>query len=342
MTTTTQPARGRSRQVSQTPLAALGEIRTCLLPHSTTLDIQATEELLALIPGANVVSRDRPGPLAFSPPRAVGVDCHLSRGGTATARIVGTVASTAILVGGRISQVSSHVTVVRAPQKLRRSWSHYVSRVGTVEIIGTLPDREGADQQLTDAYRAMPTSDSADMAFLDIASVCARQLDELRYSPLLDQSPPLLAPTTRLRWTARVGKEKATSVYFEYHRDDQPRTLTVTVQRAEDLPTARRFCEDVAAHDWLLTVINAKVLAANGFGGGYARQVEVLAPVLEHLAHLWMPGAHVPDEIRSLWRKLQTDPGFSRQWDTRVAQLEHRIAVATYHAARGGYPADDH
>ncbi|MFB7720525.1 MULTISPECIES: SCO2521 family protein [unclassified Nocardia] len=331
MTANTRSAPARGRRVSQAPLAALGEIRTCLLPHSTALDGQGTEEFLALVPGASVSRRERPGPLAFSPPRAVGVDCHLSRGDAAKARIVGTVASTAVLVGGRLAQMSSHVTVVRAPQQQRRSWSHYVGRVGTVEVIGTLPDREGADQQLTDAYLA-----ASGPGILDIASVCARQLDELRKSPLLDQNPPLLAPITRLRWTARMGRERGTSVFFRVGDDERPRSVTVTVQHAEDLPAALRFCQDVAAHDWLLTVINAKVLAADGFGGGYDRQVEVLAPVLEHLAHLWMPGAHVPDSMRALWRNLQSDAGFSRQWDTKVAQLEHRIGVATYYAARGG------
>ncbi|MEV6068185.1 SCO2521 family protein [Nocardia sp. NPDC052001] len=336
MTADAQPiSNPQARRVSQAPLVVLGEIRTCLLPHTTTLDGQATEDFLSLVPGARVRRRERPGPLAFSPPRAVGVDCYLARGTTDAARIVGTVASTAIVVGGRLAQLSSHTTVVRAPQKRRRAWSHYVGRVGTTEVIGPLPDRAIAERELIAGYLG-----ASGATMLDLASICARKLDELRKSALLDRKPPLLAPITRLRWTARMGGSLGTTVSFRL-ADEVTRTVHITVRRVEDLPDALRFCEDLAVHDWLLTVIDAKVRAADGFGGGYGRQIEVLAPVLEHLAHLWMPGGHTPPSMRPLWRDLQSEAGFSKQWVTRVEQLERRIAVATYYAARGELSDDD-
>ncbi|MFD4433154.1 SCO2521 family protein [Nocardia sp. NPDC058497] len=320
-------------QGTPAPIVVLGEIRTCLLPHSVTLDGQATDELLARVAGATVLRRERPGPLAFSPRHATGVDCHLGWGTTATARVVGTVASTAVLVGGRLAQLSSHTTVVRAQQKKRRPWSHYISRIGVTEAIGELPDRADADTALVAGYFAPPGPNT-----LDLASICARHLDDLRSSPVLDQHPPLRAPTTRLRWTAVIGRTAGPAAKLRLE-DELYRALRVTVREAVDIPDAVRFCQDVAVHDWLLTVIDTKVRATEGFGD--ERQMAVLAPVLEHLAHLWMPGAQVPAGMRAPWRDLQSAAGFSKQWTARVEQVQRRIQVATYYAARGGRPTGD-
>ncbi|MFC9897500.1 SCO2521 family protein [Nocardia sp. NPDC127579] len=321
------------RRAAPTPLVLLGEIRTCLLPHSVTLDGQATDDLLATVPGATVLRRDRPGPLAFSPRRATGVDCRLGWGSTGSARVVGTVASTAVLVGGRVAQLSAHTTVVRARHRKRRPWAHYIGKVGVTEVLGELPDRGSPDQELSAGYFAVPGPNT-----LDLASICARHLDDLRAAPQLDQRPPLRAPTTRLRWTAVIGGSAGPAVSLRLE-DDLSRTARVIVREDKDLPDALRLCQDIAVHDWLLTVIDAKVRAAEGFSDG--RQVAVLAPVLEHLAHLWMPGAQVPAAMRAPWRDLQAAASFSKQWTARVEQLQRRIEVATYHAARGGHPAGD-
>ncbi|KAF0846345.1 SCO2521 family protein [Nocardia caishijiensis] len=312
-----------------TPLVVLGEIRTCLLPHSLTLDDRGTVELLATVAGATVVRRERPCPLAFSPRHATGVDCHLGWGPNAntTARVVGTVASTAILTGGRIAQVSSHTTVVRAQQKKRMPWAHYIARIGVTELVGELPDSTAAGKQLAAGYFAPPGATT-----IDVGSICARQLDNLRASPVLDGHRPLRAPTTRLRWNAIVGGTTGPAVSMRIE-DEEFRTLRVTVKESTDLPAALRFCEDVAVHDWLLTVIDARVRAAEGLDEG--RQVAALAPVLEHLTHLWMPGAQVPTAMRAPWRDLQTVAGLSKQWTARVEQIQRRIDVATYHAVRG-------
>ncbi|MFE5477110.1 SCO2521 family protein [Nocardia sp. NPDC056541] len=327
---TASPPR-RAASGTPTPLVVLGEIRTCLLPHSVTMDGRATDDLLATVAGETVRRRERPGQLAFSPRRATGVDCHVGWGATTTARVVGTVESTVVLVGGRLAQLSSHTTVVQADQKVRRPWSHYVGRVGVTEVISELPDRAVADKELAAGYFAPPGPKT-----LDLASICARHLDDLRSSSLLDQRPPLRAPTTRLRWTASIGGSAGPAVSLRLE-DERSRALRVTVREAADLPDAVRFCQDVAAHDWLLTVIDATVRAAEGFGDG--QQVAVLAPVFEHLAHLWMPGAQVPTAMRALWRNLQAAANFSKQWTARIEQVQRRIEVATYYAARGENPA---
>ncbi|MFD6391219.1 SCO2521 family protein [Nocardia sp. NPDC060259] len=325
---TRSPAPRHTAPRPPTPLVALGEIRTCLLPHSLTLDGPATDEVLSTVAGAAVIRRERPGPLAFSPRRATGVDCHLGWGATArsTARAVGTVSSTVVLVGGRIAQLSSHTTVVRAQQKKRMPWSHYITRIGVTEVIGDLPDHAVADKELAAGYFAPRDSNT-----LDLGSISALHLDGLRSSPLLDQKPPLRAPTTRLRWSAVIGGSAGPAVSLRVE-DDLTRTLRVTVKQSTDLPDALRFCQDVAAHDWLLTVIDARVRSAEGFDEG--RQVDILAPVHEHLAHLWMPGAQVPASMRTLWRDLQTAAGYAKQWDARVAQIQRRIDIATYYAVR--------
>ncbi|MFC9661736.1 SCO2521 family protein [Nocardia sp. NPDC127606] len=327
MSASAPPRRTTSRP--STPVVVLGEIRTRLLPHSLTLDSLATEEVLATVAGTTVVRRERPCPLAFSPRRATGIDCHLGWGETAsaTARVVGTVASTAILVGGRIAQLSSHTTVVRAQQKKRMPWSHYIGRLGVTEIIGELPDHSIADTELAAGFYAPRGATT-----LDLGSICTGHLEDLRSSPLLDQRPPLRAPTTRLRWCAVIGGSTGPAVSMRVE-DGESRTLRVTVKEAADLPDALRFCEDVAIHDWLLTVIDARVRSAEAFDDG--RQVAILAPVLEHLTHLWMPGAQVAASMRAPWRDLQTAAGLSKQWTARVEQIQRRIEVATYYAARG-------
>lgn len=317
-------------RMSTRPLVVLGEIHTCLLPHSLTLDGPATDEILATVAGATVVRRERPGPLAFSPRRATGVDCHLnwSAAASATARAVGTVASTVVLVGGRLAQLSSHTTVVRAQQRRRMPWSHYLGRVGFTEVIGELPDHSVADKELAAGYFA-PRGEQ----ILDLGSICARHLDGLRSSPLLDHRPPLRAPTTRLRWSAVIGGSAGPAVSLRLV-DELSRDLRVTLRQNTDLPDALRLCQDIAVHDWLLTVVDATVRAADGFGDD--RPVAELASVLEHLAHLWMPGAQVPTSMRALWQDLQTEAGFSRQWTARLEQVRHRITVATYYASRDG------
>ncbi|MFC3962436.1 SCO2521 family protein [Nocardia jiangsuensis] len=311
-----------------TPLVVLGEVRTCLLPSAAALPRAEACELLELVPGRGVRWRERPGTLAVSPTTAVGVDCDLALNAE-TARIVGTAATTLVLAGGRILQSSAHVAVVRAPDRRRRPWSHYISRKGVVEVLTRIPERASAGPALAESYLAERTG--ADI--LDLASISERTLARIRSDPQLDMNPPLHAGTTRLRWTAQVGGSSGPAVGMRLV-DDTVRTVRLIVREEPDLQDAQRFCEDLAVHDWLLTALARALDEADRFPSDSRERLGILGPALEHLTRLWMPGAHTPVSLRALWKELQNDPGFTRQWNNLVGQLRDSIAVATLDALR--------
>ncbi|MFI9505754.1 SCO2521 family protein [Nocardia sp. NPDC052566] len=307
---------------STTPLIALGEVRTCLVPTSATLHRAEASELLSLVPGRRVLWRQRPGTLAVSPATPVGVDCELLLTGAAPARVVGTVASRAIVVGGRMLQSSVRTQVVRVDERRRQTWSHYLSRAGVTELISKVGDRADACDGLADGYlNGVPTPDT-----LDLASIGERLLARLRTDASLDQRAPMQTSTTRLRWTARVGGAAAPDMAFCLD-DESVRSAAITVRSEKDLDAAQRFCEDLAAHDWLLTIGDAAIEEADRFPPSSDEEAELLGAVLKHLAHLWMPGAHAPPQLRALWKDLQTDPGFSRQWTALIGQVRDRLRV---------------
>ncbi|NUP28444.1 MAG: hypothetical protein HOQ36_23350 [Nocardia sp.] len=313
-----------------TPLVVLGEVRTCLLPSATALTRAEAGELLALLPGCGVRWRERPGTLGLSPTTAVGVDCDL-RLGEQSARIVGTVATSLALAGGRVLQSSARTRVVRSAERRRQTWSHYISQKGVTEVVTRIPERMTAGNGLADGYlAAAPLPGSAP---LDLASISERLLARVRADSRLDQSPPVQAGTTRLRWTARVGGSSGPAATLHMD-DDTVRSVRLIVRDEVDLDAAQRFCEDLAAHDWLLTVLADVLDEADRFAPHSRERIDILAPALEHLAGLWMPGAHTPPVLRALWKDLQNDPGFSRQWNTLVGRLRDNIAVATLSALR--------
>lgn len=49
---------------------------------------------------------------------------------------------------------------------------------------------------------------------------------------------------------------------------------------------------------------------------------------------LWMPGAHTPETLRSLWRGPQSEPGFSRQREIAIGRARDSIAVVTLDVLR--------
>ncbi len=314
--------------VSTTPLVVLGEVRTCLLPTAGALGRAEARELLTLIPGRAVRWRERPGTLAVSPTIAVGVDCDLPMGEQRT-RIVGTVATQVTLVGGRILQSSAHARVVRAAERRRQPWSHYISQKGVTEVISRIPERETAEIVLAESYL---TTD-AHPGTLDLASISERLLAHIRADARLDQAPPMQAGTTRLRWTARIGRREGQTVKLHVD-DDSTRSLRVTVRQESDLAAVQRFCEDIAVHDWLLTTTAAAFEEADRFGASSRERLDILAPLLQHITGLWMPGAHTPAALRALWKELQTEPGFSRQWSTLTDRLRDNVSVAMLDALR--------
>ncbi|WP_067898478.1 SCO2521 family protein [Nocardia vaccinii] len=308
-------------------LAMFGEIQTCLLPSRQVLDAPASVELLSAMKfGSAVVTRERPVPLAVSPNRLEGVDCNLSQyrvDGTGGKRVhvIGTVASRAVVIGGRVLQGSSQTTVIRAHGSDRQPWAHYLSRPGTIEVVSG----SASGGSLVDGYLRPPAED-----LLDLSSICGRISNLTRVDRRLDQRIPFRrAGTTRLRWAVEVGESSERALPFFFRLDDDTvRSVRIVLPR-QHITEAQRFCEDLATHDWLLTAIGR---VAEGFGVFQTRPdvvLDELSRVLDELVPLWMPGAHASPLLRPIWDGLESDPGFTRQWTARVGQLRDRMTATT-------------
>ncbi|MFD4456440.1 SCO2521 family protein [Nocardia sp. NPDC058480] len=304
-------------------LALLGEVRTGLLPESRALSRVSAADLLTLVRGRRAQSRERPVTWAQSPVVHEGVDCRLATPNRSKVRAVGTVATHATIRGGRILQSSAMATVVAGGGTHRRSWGHYLGRIGTVETLTRLSP--GIGGQLVDGFLGPPDPTTVT---LDPGAIAARLFTRVRTDLTLNQTPPIQTSAARLRWAAQVRPGVAPSLSFVL-LDDETRLVSVVVGDETELAAAQRFCEDLAVHDWLLTVLTEVIDEAEMAELSGSSPAQVLAPLLEHLVHLWLPGALTPPPLRGLWNAVETDPGFTVQWNSRIGQLRDRVAVAT-------------
>ncbi|WP_067720483.1 SCO2521 family protein [Nocardia yamanashiensis] len=317
-------------------LALLGEIRTNLLPNADALSEAEVSRLLPQFPGQRIAIRERPLARATSPGRAIGVDCDLANHRGAESRAVGTVDAHAVVIGGRVAQSSARVRVVRALVKERRPWSHYLTRVGTLELIHNKLGNDAATAlALAEGHLELP----GDETTLDLGSICELLLNQVLTDPRLERrQPPLRTAATCLRWVARVvppaGEEPPDRIHLNFRLEqDGLRKVRIEVPTAADLAGVQHFCEDLAVHDWLLTTFGA-ALGDVARTGPNEDPVGKLAPLLESLAHLWMPGAHSPRRFRRFWDGLEADPGFTAQWTAQVGQMRDRMTAATLAALR--------
>jgi hypothetical protein len=300
-------------------MVILGEIRTCLLHNSRPLPTAVVSELLALKPGRRARVTERPVNRSVSPELAMGVDCRLASEPLVKARGVGTVVSHAIVTGGVVLQASARTRLARATSDVRRGWSHYAQRIGTVEVIG-----KAEGEHLSQGHRAVSGS-----GLLDLGAICEHLLTVVQMRPQLDNTTAIRSRPTRVRWTARCAEEGQTEPMVRLRIEDEVSRTIELVVTADQLGSAQRFCEDVASHDWLLTTLgNAIAQSARGDDD----RTDMLASAVERLVHLWMPGAHVDPAMQPLWEKLERAPGFSLQWRAQVAQIRDLIALRTLKA----------
>jgi hypothetical protein len=301
----------------------LGEVRTSLLAHSAALPSGAGERLLSLLAGAPVRRSERPISRALSPSRFTGVDCVLGAGSGRGVRSVGTVASHAVLTGGRVLQGSAHVEILRAAHGRRLPWSHYLAQPGRAEVIGRHrdPDVATAFLDLTEAGGGR----------LDLGSIAQHTVDAVYDEAPLDFRAPMKSGETRLRWAATWADGGDGDAVTLALRSDGVRTVRIETAGARAGPDAvLALCEDLALHDWLLTTLTA--VCERGLRGGsasHAQSLRLLRPAVECLLHLWMPGAHVDDRLAAVWDGLERRPGFSRQWLTSVQRIRDFLAVST-------------
>ncbi|RAO57184.1 hypothetical protein LUPAC06_03372 [Micromonospora saelicesensis] len=298
-------------------MLTVGEVHTSLLQHSTALAQEQSAEVLSLIEGEAVLTSRRPSLYAVSPDVRTGVDCWLPSARQRQLRGVGAVVTRAIITGGRIVQASSVIHVVAGER--RQPWSHYLANPGVLETVGKL--------DVADLGAGFLHGNNADV--LNLEAITGRVLDGVQMSDLLDRRPPLRTARTRLRWTAQADERPNREISAVVTVDSPTLRTVELVLDPQDVPAAvAGLCEDLALHDWLLTMLSSLVESVVTRSAPGQEHVERLRPVLEHLLHLWLPGARVHPRLRPIWDQLEQVPGFSRQWNSSVNWIRDQISVS--------------
>ncbi|MGW5235519.1 SCO2521 family protein [Streptomyces nodosus] len=300
------------------PVVVCGETRTGLLPSFQALDGRAAAQLLRLRADEHVRVSERPNLYALSPEVLTGVDCRLPTANGARVRGVGTVATRAALTEGRVLQTTACFGAPAAGPDLRRPWGHYLVRPGLVEPLGKLPERAVAEGVLRGSGRGE----------LDLGMIAEGLFAQLMRHPLLDHKAPFKSRRTRLRWVARRAPQgEGPSLARFTLAEDGLRTMELRLPDGTPAAAAAGLCEDLALHDWLLTTV-VHMLDSSRLGASDGPSaVLALRPAVDHLLHLWMPGAHVDRTLGQLWDVLEREPGFTRQWGTLVQRIRDQLAV---------------
>ncbi|MFR9799591.1 SCO2521 family protein [Streptomyces sp. MS06] len=299
---------------------ACGEVRTCLLPSFQALDARAAAQLLRLRADERVLVSERPNPYVRSPQVLTGVDCPLPVAGGARVRAVGTVAARAALTEGRLLQTTAYAGLpARGPDR-RRPWGDYLVRPGLLEPLGKLPVQAAADGALRGPERGE----------LDLGMIAEGLLARLARHPLLDHKAPFKSRRTRLRWAAVRAREGEAPTLDRFTlAEDGLRTVRLSLPQPASLTAVAGLCEDLALHDWLLTTV-VQLLDSSRLGAADGpAAVLALRPAVDHLLHLWMPGARVEPSLAPLWEVLERTPGFTRQWQNLVQRIRDQLAVQT-------------
>ncbi|WP_127501278.1 SCO2521 family protein [Actinoplanes solisilvae] len=294
----------------------LGEVRTSLLPNSAALPPHDGERLLGLTAGARVLRSERPISSVTSPPRLTGVDCQVPTAPRRTTRAIGTVATRAMLTGGHVLQASAHVIAEPSPHSRRLPWSYYLARHGRVEIVG------GYDEAgLAGSFLLVPPV----APLLNLHAIGGQVIERVRRSPDIDKRPPIRSAPTRLRWTARTtGADE-----LSFTVDDEGRRSLLLVADGARPAEVVALCEDIALHDWLLTTLTAILEHGGPDLTGTAAGADRIRAAVDHLLHLWMPGARLNATMRGFWTSLEERAGFGRQWGAAVQRIRDHLAVST-------------
>jgi hypothetical protein len=298
---------------------ALGEVHTGLLQNSTSLSKIDAARLLDLVMGERVRESERPIDYVASPERLFGVDCRLATASQAHVRGIGTVATRTTMTGGHVVQGSAYAIVRRGGASHRLPWSHYLARPGVVETVGKAdPD---------DLVRGF-LEPRTERRSLDLGAISARSMDDVQRSPVLDRRTALKTSRTRLRWVVRAADPRSGAEPPARFAVESPtlRSFLVTVA-PEAVTPAVTLCEDLALHDWLLTTLLKMIDRNLTYGSMDERSIQRLRPAIDHLLHLWMPGARVDQSLLPVWESMERRPGFTRQWHSCVSRIRDQVTV---------------
>jgi hypothetical protein len=298
----------------------IGEVHTSLLQTSATVSADAAAQLLAIVPGGTVRTRQRPIPYAWSPESFTGVDCFAPLAESRELRVVGTPATQVSLTDGRIVQAGTHVTLRTESTGRRRPWSHYLAQPGVLEVLG-----KASDDSLAAGFLRGPQTAKA----LDLGGVNVRTLAGVQRSGHLDRKPPFRSQSTQLRWSAQWA-ETEQEIVFTLGADG---LRTVRLRTAQDDPRILAdFCADLALHDWLLSTLLVIVDRAVARRRPAAELVSMLRPGIDHLVHTWMPTARASKDLDRIWQELDLRSGLSLQWQKTVERIRDQLTVGLIEA----------
>jgi hypothetical protein len=298
----------------------IGEVHTGLLLTSAAVPADTAIDLLAIMPGRSVRTRQRPIRYARSPELLTGVDCAAPLTGRREIRLVGTAATQLSLTDGRVIQAGTHATLRQDPAGRRRPWSHYLAQPGVLEVLV-----KASDESLATGFLRGPTTTTA----LDLGAVNVRTLAAIHRSQHLDRNPPFRSRRTRLRWAAETGAGDP-EIVFTLDADGL-RTVRLRAPDADPRAVAD-FCADVALHDWLLTTLLEIVERALARSRPATELIGLLRPGIDHLVHAWMPAARVSPALDGIWQELDFRSGFSLQWQKTVERIRDQLSVGLIEA----------
>ncbi|MFD9002195.1 SCO2521 family protein [Streptomyces sp. NPDC059582] len=304
------------------PVLACGEVRTCLLPCRDAVSAAVAERLLRLRADEQVSTSKHPNLYVVSPEVLTGVDCRLPTANKAKVRAVGTVAARASLTDGRVLQASAYFSAPAAGPDRRRPWGYYLVRPGVLVPVGTL-----SATAVGDGFLMQDQTGGGDE--LDVGSVAESLLGTVSRNRLLvDYDVPLTSRTTSLRWAALPAAAGA-GVSLKRFTVTEGSLRLVELRVPDDIETTAvaRLAEDFALHDWLLTTVIDKLDGIRLGSADETAALKVLGPLVEHLLHLWMPGARMDRRLAALWDVLEDGSGYSRQWHTQVQRVRDQLAL---------------
>lgn len=309
-------------------MLVIGEIHTGLLPHSVPLTPEQARGAMSLAVGEGVSQWARPVPHTASAPILHGVDCKLplgpkpgkryadADGDNGSVRVVGTVSSRAVLTGGHLLQGSAWTAIEPQDRPRRMPWSYYLARPGRIYPIGKLQQRRLLDGFL----RADVRRDSGE--FLDAGAIARHPFQEVQGRKVLDRHSPFRTASTRLRWAAIVEPDAEPKVRLRLV-DAERRRLELNCGPIEPDAVAAA-AEDLAVHEWLLTAVDSRIsLARVGQDAKYT--FRTLRPLVDHLLHLWAPGARTDEDLQFAWDALERQPGLTHQWNTMVERVRGQV-----------------
>lgn len=299
-------------------MSVIGEIRTSLVQTSAALDDEAVATMLDLFPGRYVERVTRPVRHAASPDRFVGVDCALAMR-LRCVRAVGTVKHRTLVTGGHLVQGSAVAEIAVSAARRRLSWSHYLAAPGRLEMIGKGEPDEAASVFVDGSHRD-------DGSLLDLGAVADRAIETAQADfGRLDREPPLRTPRGVLRWSAVYGVPRP-SVDMKLE-NGAIRAVALELPAGADAAQARAFCEDLALHDWLLTTVD-RIVTAAGIGRRPSTAiVDRLRPAIDHLLHLWSPGARRTPLGLDLWPAVEHAAGLDHQWQILNRRIRDQLAL---------------